>query len=217
MGICYIVGAGTCEEDFHPQAGDLLIAADGGYLHCLRRGLVPDLLIGDFDSLNAVPDRLPDRCQMLRYPSEKNETDLELSVQEGEHRGYRRFLLLGALSGPRLDHTVAGLQLLCGCAERGLTVLMSGGGQRVTAIHNTGRSFPSDCRGYLSVFAFGGAATGVTLSGVKYRLEEATLQPDIPLGVSNEFLPGQSASVRVSHGTLLLVWQGTRPLSEQEI
>ena len=118
MGVCYIVGAGECTEEFLPQAGDLLIAADGGYRHLAARGLVPDLLLGDFDSLEG---RLPD-CPTLRYPAEKDDTDTALAIAAGEERGYREFRIYGALGGARIDHTVAMLATLLACARRGLSI-----------------------------------------------------------------------------------------------
>ena len=68
--------------------------------------------------------------------------------------------------------------------------------------------FPASARGYVSVFAFGGAAGGVTLSGLKYPLDGAILTPDCPLGVSNE-LCGRAASITHTDGYLLVVCSGT--------
>ena len=59
--------------------------------------------------------------------------------------------------------------------------------------------------GVLSVLAHGGPAEGVTLEGLKYPLEDATLTPDVPLGVSNEFV-GKEARISLSRGTLLLFY-----------
>ena len=43
---CYIAGAGSWYgKDFSPQPDDLVIAADGGYLHLKERGIRVDLLI----------------------------------------------------------------------------------------------------------------------------------------------------------------------------
>ena len=204
MGICYIVGAGDCCEQICPGQGDLLIAADGGADHLARMGLVPDLLLGDLDSLGTKP---PD-CPLLRYPAEKDDTDMALAVEEGAARGYRQFLIFGALGGGRLDHTLAAVSLLPGYAARGLSVTLIGGGQRVCALAGgDSLSFSPTRQGYLSLFAVGQDALGVCAENLKYPLADACLSPDTTLGVSNEFIAGRAARVSLENGCLLLVWQ----------
>ena len=201
MGICYIVGAGDCRESFLPKEGDLVIAADGGALHLLRMGVRPDLFVGDFDSIDSAGDA----PVVLRHPVEKDDTDTALAVRAGEARGYREFFLYGALGGERFDHSVANLQLLLSCAKRGLSVTIVSGKQRTRVLREGEKmTFSADARGYVSVFAFGGDARGVTLSGLKYPLTDATLSPDAPLGVSNE-LTGKAAEISAAEGYLLVI------------
>ena len=203
MGICYIVGAGDCRESFLPKEGDLVIAADGGALHLSRMGVRPDLFVGDFDSIDSAGDA----PVVLRHPVEKDDTDTALAVRAGEARGYREFFLYGALGGERFDHSVANLQLLLSCAKRGLSVTIVSGKQR-TRVLRAGETltFSAAARGFISVFAFGCEAQGVTLSGLKYPLRDATLSPDCPLGVSNEFI-GEACEIRAKRGHLLVIWQ----------
>lgn len=57
MKRCFIFAAGSyygLREA--PAAGDLVLAADAGYRVCLREGIVPDLLLGDFDSMEQPAD-----------------------------------------------------------------------------------------------------------------------------------------------------------------
>ncbi len=211
MGICYIVGAGDCTETINPAKGDLLIAADGGADHIARMGLTPDLLLGDLDSLGSA---LP-ACPLMRYPAEKDDTDMALAVEAGVSRGYCEFLIFGVLGGPRLDHTLAAVSLLPGYAARGLSVTLVGGGQRVRALAAGQEIIFSPRReGYLSLFATGGEAAGITAENLKYPLADAALPPHVTLGVSNEFLPGRAARVAVGQGAVLLVWQ--QPWQEGE-
>ena len=201
MAICYIVGAGDCREEFTPKAGDLLLAADGGYRHLTARGLTPDLLLGDFDSFAG---EMPN-CPILRYPAEKDDTDTALAILEGERLGYSEFRIYGTLGGDRIDHSVAMFSTLLSCARRGLSVSLYGGGRVLFTLKDGEFRFPEGLSGYLSVFAFGEDAEGVSLSGVKYPLTDAILSADRPLGVSNEFLAGEAATVRVERGILLLI------------
>src|SRR5687768_15193697 len=94
-------------------AADLLIAADGGALALLRAGLLPRLVIGDMDSLDAASlAELAERgVELRRYPREKDETDLELALLHAAAAGATAIDILGALGG-RWDHTLANVALL---------------------------------------------------------------------------------------------------------
>lgn len=202
--VCYIVGAGPVEPQLRlsPASGDLLIAADGGLATVDRMGLVPDRIIGDFDSLGTAPDR----PNTVVLPREKDVTDTHAALQLGLERGYTRFALYGGTGG-RLAHTLANLQLLDWLAGKGCRGFLVGGGTVATAVHNGTLDFPAGMSGYLSLFCNSGTAQGVTLSGLKYTLTDAVLTGSFPLGVSNEFI-GVPARVSVAHGTLLALWQG---------
>lgn len=202
MGICYIVGAGDCTETIQRRKGDLVIAADGGARHLFRMGITPDLFVGDFDSTDSAGDA----PEILRHPTVKDDTDMALAVREGQARGYREFRLFGALGGARFDHSIANIQLLAFCADRGLSATIVSGNQRTRVLREGEKmTFSTAARGYVSVFAFGGQAR-VSLSGLKYSLEGATLSPDTPLGVSNEFV-GKEACVSVLKGRALVIFQ----------
>lgn len=210
-GKCIIVGAG----DFFglrrmPVGGDLLIAADGGLDTLAAYNLTPQIILGDFDSLN--PDGRNDYInggtvdmgtEIIRFPKEKDDTDMMLAVKEGLERGYADFELYGGTGG-RVDHFIANLQTLVYLTRRGANGWLYGGDYSVTAVTN-GRLWCSARAGAsVSVFAAGGSAEGVTLSGLKYPLAKATLYPDFPLGVSNE-ASGGTVGIEVMRGTLTVV------------
>ena len=203
MKLCYIFGAGepSMPAAVPPRGEVLVIAADGGYRLAAEVFGAPDLLVGDFDSIDALPVGVP----IVRHPAEKDDTDLALAAEEAIARGATVLYIYAALGG-RLDHTVANLQLLASLAARGIrTPLCGADGTAVTALAAGQCASFSPRLGIFSVFAFGGRTEGVTLSGVKYPLADAVLTPEIPLGVSNEFV-GTAASVAVKKGTLLLFY-----------
>lgn len=201
--VCFIVGAGSTAPDLQLplQPDDLLIAADGGLPTVERMGLIPHLIIGDFDSLGHIPTT----ANTVVLPAEKDVTDMHAAIQLGLERGYSRFALYGGTGG-RMDHTLANLQLLDGLARQGCRGFLVGDGTVATALHNSSMDFPPSMSGYLSVFCSGTPCEGVTLRGLKYELSGARLTPDFPLGVSNEFT-GLPAHTEVTSGTLLLLWQ----------
>lgn len=201
--VCFIVGAGSIAPDLQLSLcpDDLLIAADGGLPAVERMGLVPHLIIGDFDSLGHIPTG----TNTVVLPAEKDVTDMHAAIQLGLERGCTRFALYGGTGG-RMDHTLANLQLLDSLARQSCRGFLVGDGTVATALHNGSMDFPPSMSGYLSVFCSGAACEGVTLRGLKYELSNARLTPDFPLGVSNEFT-GSPAHAEVTSGTLLLLWQ----------
>ena len=133
MKTCFIVGAGSiCDGDlrFEKAAGDLLIAADAGYIALISAGMTPDLIIGDFDSA-AKPDFAG---EVITLPVVKDDTDVGFAVKEGFRRGYTSFVILGGLGGKRLSHTLANIQLLSYVRSRGGRAELVCGGTRVFII-----------------------------------------------------------------------------------
>lgn len=200
MKICYIVGAGDfTPRGLAPAAGDLLIAADGGYEYLRAMGLRPDVLLGDFDSLQHIPAGV----ETVRFPCEKDDTDTGLAVAEGLARGYGVFRIYGG-SGDRPDHFFANLQVLCGLSRQGMEGVLVCPSFDVRAVTDGEINLPAAAKGTVfSVFAFGGAAEGVTIRGGKYPLEGVTVDCTGSLGVSNEFLD-REVSVSVERGTLII-------------
>ena len=117
MKRCFIFAAGTFyglrRRPEKPE--DLVIAADAGYRTCRELGIVPDLLLGDFDSM----DQPTDFANIHRSPVEKDDTDTMLAVKTGLEQGCREFHLYGGTGGRRLDHTLANLQTLLYLRRRG--------------------------------------------------------------------------------------------------
>lgn len=235
--ICYIFGAGDYAGITLPASlcyrvsgdipgqtaagcGDFVIAADGGFLFLCEKGVRPDLLVGDFDSIDSLSLSggsmqckkgmeyaafMPQEDCIIRYAAEKDDTDMVLAIQEGMERGYREFRIYGGTGG-RFDHTIANIQALTGLASRGARGWLIGKNERMTVIRDSALTIPAgeQSAGYVSVFCLGGHASGVTLKNLKYELANADLTNDTPLGTSNEFI-GKAAEICVKDGTLLIV------------
>lgn len=197
----YIVGASSfCPTGFHPGPGDLVIAADGGYAALRRLGIQPHLVVGDLDSLK----RRPQQVAVLRFPRQKDATDLDLAIRLALGHGFRHFKLYGVLGG-RLDHSLANLNLLAGLASKGCRAKIIAKQVIVHALSRGSLRLPFVAKGrLLSVFSWGSAAQGVSLQGLKYPLNKAQLGPFESLGVSNEGL-GQPVSIHINAGTLLIL------------
>ncbi len=196
---CYIFGAGSYFGLIRrPAPEDTVIAADGGWRICREEGIVPDLLLGDFDSLHTVPDF----GHIRRVPVEKDDTDMMLAIKEGLARGETDFRLYGGVGG-RTDHTIANLQGLLYLAERGAQGWLYGDRECFTAICGGELCLPARERGIVSVFCMGADAQGVTIEGGQYTVHDAVLTASFPLGVSNHFV-GNPVRVSVTQGSLLI-------------
>ena len=211
MKRCFIFSAGTfygLRE--RPAPGDLCIAADAGYRACRQAGIVPDLLLGDFDSM----DQPEDFANVLRSPVEKDDTDTMLAVKTGLEQGCREFHLYGGTGGKRLDHTLANLQTLLYLRRRGAQGYLYDDDFVWTAIENEALTVKKTVEwGLLSVFCLGDRAEGVDEEGLQYPLRDAVLTPEFPVGVSNHILEPR-ARVAVRKGVLIVGWE-LPPLGEK--
>jgi thiamine pyrophosphokinase len=199
MKICYVIGAGNLPRLYINKENALIVAADGGlkYLDKYK----PDIVVGDFDSLGFIPH--VDNKVVL--PVRKDVTDMKYGVDVGVEKGCDTFVLYGGTGG-RPDHTFANIALLCDLSKRGKRGYLIDDRFVITAITNSHITLPVKREGTVSVFSFSDKAQDVTIKGLEYTLNGHTLHSHIPLGVSNSFI-GQSASVSVGQGTLVIMWE----------
>lgn len=207
-GKCIVIGAGDLtlgniavgEEDF-------VIAVDGGLGYCGVLEVEPDLLIGDFDSVSEEEEKavrlleqeIPDR--VIRLAREKDDTDMLAALKEGLARGYRQFHIYAGTGG-RFDHTLANIQCLLYLKKRDAVGYLIDGTGMMLVICEEAVHFRKNLEGTLSLFSLGEKANGVTISGMKYELENAVLTNDFPIGISNEFI-GEEAMISVEEGELV--------------
>ena len=204
MKRCFIFSAGTyygLRES--PRPGDLVLAADAGYRVCLRERIVPDLLIGDFDSM----DQPADFDRVRRVPVEKDDTDTMLAVKTALDQGCNTVYIYGGTGGKRLDHTLANLQSLLYLRRRGARGYVYDDDFLWTVIENESLTVERTVEwGILSVFCLGEPASGIDEEGVQYPLSGASLTAEFPLGISNHILEPQ-ARITVRDGALLVGWE----------
>lgn len=201
---CILFGAGPMADPtfalpYIPAEHRIIIAADGGLRHTAALGLSPDMIIGDMDSLRG--EDVPPGA--ILYPSRKNDTDMMLAIKKGLALGAEEFFLFGGMGG-RFDHTYANIQSLAYLSEHGAKGWLLDESHRITVLERGTMELEPEYR-YLSVFAYGGTCTGVTIIGAEYNVENETLVPSFPLGVSNAHAPGERMKVSVETGSLLII------------
>lgn len=201
-GRCVIWGAAPVSEKMlgFLRPGDHIIAADGGWVTARSLGVQPHRILGDFDSAPR-----PDDPGAIVLPTVKDDTDTQYATRLALEDGYTDLLYLGVLGGKRMDHTLAALQTALGAARQGAKVMLA---DENTEIHILlgGQSIRLEPRSgwYFSLLAMGGEVTGVSEKGSFYELENGALQPDFPLGVSNEFTD-KPVEISIGTGSALLV------------
>lgn len=198
---CLIIsGAPNCFFPSNFRNADFTIACDSGYLHAVKAGIVPDLLVSDFDSFDGI---LNPAMEIVRAVPEKDDTDTLLALKEAMHRGYSDIMIVGGLGG-RIDHTLANISLTAFAAKNGAICHLIDEHHQIFAIKDDSIMVRKGYWRWLSVFAMDSEVRGVTLRGVKYPLKDAVLTNTYPIGVSNEFTES-AAIVTAERGTLLVV------------
>ena len=207
-GKCILICAGDLTLGEIPvQEEDIVIAVDGGLSYCSVLGIEPDIMIGDFDSINEgetqaiskLETEIPDR--IIRLPKEKEDTDTLAALKEGLKRGYKDFRI-DAGTGGRFDHTLANIQSLLYLKSRGACGYLVDGTGMMLVIQNEALHFQKALEGTLSLFSMVEESKKVNISGMKYCLENASLRNDYPMGISNEFI-GEEACISVEDGCLI--------------
>lgn len=205
MKTCYIICAGDIfGMDIKKNDGDFIIAADGGLSYCRKYNISPDLVVGDFDSLGYVPDNE----NVIKLPVEKDDTDTSFAVKYAMKKGYKRFIIYGAVGGKRPEHTYANIALTAFISKNGCHGMIIGDGYVITAVTDEKAVFDEKCKGDISVFAFDSSASGVTETGLKYTLNNAEMKNSQVTGISNSFA-GEKAEISVKDGTLIIFYCGT--------
>ena len=208
MGRCILIGAGDLTMgELAVAEDDYVIAVDGGLSYCSILNVEPDLIVGDFDSVNEgekqaiaeLQKMMPER--ILQLPPEKDDTDMLAALKRGLALGYTDFRIYAATGG-RFDHTLANIQCLLYLKNRGAVGYLVDGTGMILVLQNEAVHFQESLEGTMSLFALTREAKGVCIRGMKYPLENAVITNDFPIGISNEFI-GETAEVSVEEGELV--------------
>ena len=219
-----------CAGEYHPmeidiRQGDVVVAVDGGLAYLLEADIEPDLLLGDFDSLEetgyngktfaetVARYRAMGSDHFLQFPVAKDDTDTMAAAKFGLEKGYREFLIYGAMGG-RPDHLMANIQTMIFIMHNGGQAWMLDRKTRMTVIGPGEFRLPADFEGTVSLFALDSCLENVTIRGMKYEVEDASIRNDYPVGCSNETLPsgngteagsGAEAAILIGKGAGLLI------------
>ena len=180
-------------------ADDYVVFCDSGLKHLEQLQARPSLIVGDFDS-HENP-RLD--VETIILPCEKDDTDTVFAVKEAIKRGFDEFLLIGVV-GARLDHTLGNVSILLYLDSLGKKGCIIDDYSEMEIVSEMPVSITDDYS-FFSLLNITGCAKGITITGAKYPLADAEISCEYQYGVSNEVLPGETATVSVEQGKLLLL------------
>ena len=200
---CIIVSAGPVEER-QPIPADFtdsyVIACDAGWKNCQKLGLTPDLVLGDFDS-----SEKPALLGVVVLPREKDDTDTHYAARRAVEMGFSQVLMLGALGGARMEHTLANLGTGLWLEQQGVQVALLNPRTRVSfLLPGQPRRYPKEQYQYFSTFPMEGQTQDICMTGAKYPLEHASLSVVYPLGVSNEW-QSEEIQLKIGQGALIVL------------
>ena len=202
MKRCIVIGSMPVEFDLKALIAedDFIVCADRGYVNAQQQGIVPHVIVGDFDS---APPPHNTAAKVITLPCEKDDTDSYYIARQIVKEGFTHAVFCG-VTGGRPDHTFANIQMLKFMAKSGVDtqIIDRYSTYRVIVDSSTVLAPQENC--YFSIFSLDEKCTGVSENGGKYELSDVELTNDCPIGVSNEFA-GKPVEITVKKGTLLII------------
>lgn len=207
-----IVAGGTVDEQFAVDiikngGYEVIIAVDAGMDFFYKSRIMPDVIVGDFDSVEEEALEFfqgQEQMDIHRLNPEKDDTDTEYALRFAIGRGATKITVLGG-TGSRLDHVIGNVVLLGVGLEKNVSIELLDTHNKIK-MTNSSLSIRKDERfgKYLSVIPVAGDADGVTITGVKYPLDNYDMHGFNTLGISNEIVDDE-ASITVKNGIVLVI------------
>ena len=182
---------------------DFILCADGGTRHALALGVTPNIVIGDLDSITKDERRKIDEAgvEVIKFPADKNETDLELAIDHAVSLNPDQILILAALGG-RMDQTLANIALLADFRLSTFDVRLTDSVEEIFFCRDQAK-VEGRSGDIVSLIPWQGEVTGVFTENLRWHLHHETLYPEKTRGISNE-MTADIATVQIRSGLLLI-------------
>ena len=185
-----------------------VIAADSGIRHAEALGLVPELWIGDFDSVTEAELARHDAVLRETYPQDKDQTDGELALARAIALGASEIVMVGAFGGDRMDHAFLHLTMAMATSRPDLRVVLASGDSEGTPLLPGPNPFDLPDGTLFSILAFSDLE-GFSIAGAKWPLDGVQVPFGSSLTLSN--VSRGKLSVTLGRGRAMLVAQFPRP------
>jgi thiamine pyrophosphokinase len=183
--------------------GDFIICADGGLNYLDILNVKPNLIVGDFDSVDLSLLEKYKNIETKKYPAEKNYTDMEIAIEEAIICGYNEITIFGA-TGTRLDHTMANILLIERYLKKNINITIVDNNNYISILNkdiviNKKEGY------YVSIVPISECIDGITLKGMKYPLLDVKVDRGSTLCISNEIIANKAEiSIRTGVGILFI-------------
>lgn len=186
---------------------DIIICADGGANYAMQHKIIPDVIIGDLDSISPdVQQYLQSRKTLfIPYPKEKDFTDTELALQYALKQSIDQIIIVGIM-GDRFDHLFANIMHIAHIAKNSQPakeILIMNGNQEIFII-NKQKNIVGKKNDLLSLIPLRDNCKKITTKGLKYQLDTEDLPLGSTRGISNVFMQ-EDVSIYISDGSLLAI------------
>lgn len=200
MKRCFIIGGGSFDGFFDQVTdADLVIAADKGYKYAKEAGILPDYIIGDFDSASK-----PDFKNLIALNPIKDFTDTVAAIDFAIEKGYKEVIIYAGLGG-RESHTISNIKSMFFYKKKGIDIRLKAAGKEIFIIDKD-FSYKYDGKDfYVSIFSLREKSV-LDIKGLFYELENYEMANDDALGVSNE-TKGCDFEIKVRQGSLLVIFE----------
>ena len=180
-----------------------VIGADGGTDNALNLGLNPTVVIGDMDSIHPLTLVTLEVAgvEILRFPTAKDETDLELALWEAVRRDAEVIRIIGGI-GDRVDQSFGNIHLLQMQILAGLDVRLVSGDQTIWVLDSGAHKLCGEIGDTISLLPLYETVTGITTTGLEYPLQNEILEAGPARGMSNVIL-SKNVSLTIATGKLL--------------
>lgn len=181
---------------------DIVICADGGAKHLIRENLIPNLIVGDLDSLG---NEMLKKYELLgveikRFPTHKDKTDTELAIEYAIEKGANDILLIGA-TGSRLDHSLANVMLLYKLVKLNVNIRIVDQYNEIF-ISNSQLTLNKKEGYYVSIIPL--VDSKITLNGFKFNTESVEFNVGSTLGISN-VVKENKGTINIEEGICLII------------
>lgn len=202
-----IIGNGEIENyeiirEYFDEA--YIIACDGGLRHCRAMMIMPNVMLGDFDSANKEDIEFFDNLGVLieEYPVKKDKTDMEIAIDLAIEKQSDEIYIVGGL-GSRFDHSLANVHILLRPVRLGIRACLLDENNIITLVEDS-IDIVGEKGQTVSLLPLTTKVKGINTKHMEYELKNAEMEIGSSLGVSN-VMTEDIATVSVEEGTLILI------------
>lgn len=196
--------------DFYKEIlddSDYIICADGGAKHLIKMDIIPNVIIGDLDSIYEEDKKVfvEKNVEFFKFPSDKDFSDTELALEYALSHNPSEVIFIGAI-GSRMDHSIGNITLLKKLLDKDIRGKLINENNEIYLLNsrNNEMTLHGKKNEYLSIIPLSIIVKGITLTGFKFPLKDAEISIGSSLGISNEF-NSDIVKIEIKEGLLLVI------------